>query len=235
MSRLSLQVDQGERHAIVGPNGAGKTTLFNLISGTERLTSGEIILFGQDVSNMPAYRRAAMGLARTFQVTTLFQSLTVFENVLLATQAETPFRLAIYKPVGLYSKVVSQAEKIVSQWNLEDKQDLVVSSLSYGAQRQLEVIMALAKKPRVLLLDEPTAGLSPFETSEMSRFLRSLDGSVTLLIIEHDMDVVFSLANKITVMHFGKIIAQGTPKEIKGHPEVTAIYLGARSKSYVNH
>lgn len=228
VNTLSLKVEKGERHAIVGPNGAGKTTLFNLISGIDRLTSGKIILFGKDISGTPSYLRASMGLARTFQVTNLFQSLTVFENVLLATQVQKPFCLSIHRPFKLYSKIVSRAREMLSQWNLEDKRDLPVSNLSYGAQRQLEVIMALANNPNLLLLDEPTAGLSPFETSEMTHFLSGLDGSITLLIIEHDMDVVFSLADKITVMHFGEIIAQGTPQEIKGNSKVMDVYLGGR-------
>lgn len=228
VNTLSIEIESGERHAIVGPNGAGKTTLFNLISGMERLTSGRILLFGKDVSETPAYRRASMGLARTFQIINLFQSLTVFENVLMAVQVQTPLRSSIHKPLKRYPKIVSHAEELLCQWNLEDKRDIPVSSLSYGSQRQLEVIMALASYPRLLLLDEPTAGLSPFETSEMTRFLSQLDDSITLLIIEHDMDVVYSLADKITVMHFGQVVAQGTPQEIKGHPKVMAIYLGVR-------
>ncbi len=228
VNTLSIEIGLGERHAIVGPNGAGKTTLFNLISGVERLTSGRILLFGKDVSEAPGYRRASMGLARTFQIINLFQSLTVFENVLLAIQVQTPLRSSIHKPLKDYPKILSRAEELLCQWNLEDKRDVPVSSLSYGAQRQLEVIMALANSPRLLLLDEPTAGLSPFETSEMTRFLRQLDDSITLLIIEHDMDVVYSLADKITVMHFGQVVAQGTPQEIKGHPKVMTIYLGGQ-------
>jgi branched-chain amino acid transport system ATP-binding protein len=228
VNTLSIEIELGERHAIVGPNGAGKTTLFNLISGVERLTSGRILLFGKDVSEAPGYRRASMGLARTFQIINLFQSLTVFENVLLAIQVQTPLRSSIHKPLKDYPKILSRAEELLCQWNLEDKRDVHVSSLSYGAQRQLEVIMALANAPRLLLLDEPTAGLSPFETSEMTRFLSQLDDSITLLIIEHDMDVVYSLADKITVMHFGQVVAQGTPQEIKGHPKVMAIYLGGQ-------
>jgi branched-chain amino acid transport system ATP-binding protein len=228
VNTVSIEIELGERHAIVGPNGAGKTTLFNLISGVERLTSGRILLFGKDVSEAPGYRRASMGLARTFQIINLFQSLTVFENVLLAIQVQTPLRFSIHKPLKDYPKIILRAEELLCQWNLEDKRDIPVSSLSYGAQRQLEVIMALANSPRLLLLDEPTAGLSPFETSEMTHFLSQLDDWITLLIIEHDMDVVYSLADKITVMHFGQVVAQGTPQEIKGHPKVMTIYLGGQ-------
>jgi branched-chain amino acid transport system ATP-binding protein len=226
VNSLSLEIDSGERHAIVGPNGAGKTTLFNLISGVEPLTSGRILLFGKDVSRVPAYRRAAMGLARTFQIIHLFQPLTVFENLLLAIQARTPLRSSIHKSLSRYPEIVSPAEELLRAWNLEEKRDTLVGNLSYGVQRQIEVVMALANRPRLLLLDEPTAGLSPFETAEMTGFLGRLDGSITMLIIEHDMDVVYSLAQKVTVMHFGQTVAQGTPEEIKGNQRVMTIYLG---------
>jgi branched-chain amino acid transport system ATP-binding protein len=226
VNSLSLEVAAGERHAIVGPNGAGKTTLFNLISGMEQLTSGRILLFGTDVSQISGFRRASMGLARTFQIINLFQSLTVFENILLAIQVQTPLVSSIHKPLRHYPGIVSRAEELLRLWKLEDNRDKLVSSLSYGAQRQIEVVMALANHPRLLLLDEPTAGLSPFETAEMTHFLTHLEDSITMLIIEHDMDVVYSLAHKITVMHFGQVVAQGTPQEIKHNPRVMSIYLG---------
>ncbi len=224
--RVSLAVEAGERHAILGPNGAGKTTLFNLVTGIHRLTSGRIFLFDRDVSGLAVHRRAAMGLARTFQITNLFQALTVFENVLLASQAQEPFRYNFCKPVTRYTGLMSRVEEILGQWDLEDKREVLVSNLSYGEQRQLEVIMALANNPRLLLLDEPTAGLSPSETTSMTQFIGRLDNSITILLIEHDMDVVFSIAEKVTVMHFGHVIAHGSAEEIKGDPKVTSIYLG---------
>jgi len=224
--RVSLTVEAGERHAILGPNGAGKTTLFDLISGICQATSGRIFLFDQEVSGLSVHRRAAIGLARTFQITNLFQALTVFDNILLACQAQEPFRYNFYKPVSYYPELISQVEKILDHWKMEDKRDVVVGYLSYGDQRQLEVIMALAKNPRLLLLDEPTAGLSPSETATMTQFISGLDSSTTILFIEHDMDVVFSIAEKVTVMHFGHLVAHGLAEEIKGDPKVAAIYLG---------
>lgn len=224
--RVSLTLAAGERHAILGPNGAGKTTLFNLVAGIHRATSGRIFLFDEDVSEFPVHSRAAMGLARTFQITNLFQSLTLFDNVLLAAQAQEPFRYNFFKSLNRYPGLISRVEEILDQWDLGDKRDAVVSNLSYGEQRQLEVIMALANRPRLLLLDEPTAGLSPSETATMTRFIRGLDQSITILLIEHDMDVAFSIAEKVTVMHFGHVIAHGHADEIKGDPNVTSIYLG---------
>jgi branched-chain amino acid transport system ATP-binding protein len=223
---VSLELADGERHAILGPNGAGKTTLFNLICGIHSATSGRILLFGKDVSQSPVQRRAAMGLGRTFQITNLFTNLTVFQNLLLARQSLEPYRFNFFKPVSRYPKLISETEDMLRQWGISDNRDKIVSNLSYGEQRQLEVIMALANKPRMLLLDEPTAGLSPAETTSMTNFLSELDDSITILLVEHDMEVVFSLAEKITVMHYGHVVAQGPTEEIKGNSEVMAVYLG---------
>jgi branched-chain amino acid transport system ATP-binding protein len=222
----SMTIAAGERHAVLGPNGAGKTTLFNLISGMLPPSSGRIVLFGRDVTRMPAHRRASLGLARTFQITNLFKSLSVFENVELACQARHRHRFAFHKPVTRYPDLMARVEEILTQWELQDKRKVIVSNLSYGDQRQLEVIMALAGEPRLLLLDEPTAGLSPSETAQMTRFLTGLDQSITILLIEHDMNVAFTVADRVTVMHFGSIFAQGTPEEVRENPEVLSIYLG---------
>jgi branched-chain amino acid transport system ATP-binding protein len=230
--RVSLVLESGERHAILGPNGAGKTTLFNLITGIHSVTDGRIFLFEKEVSRLPMHRRAAMGLARTFQITTLFQELTVFDNVLLASQAQEPFRYNFTRPLNRYPALMSRVDEIMDQWNLKDKRGALVSNLSYGDQRQLEVIMALANNPRLLLLDEPTAGLSPSETAAMTRFISGLDDSITILLIEHDMDVVFSIAEKVTVMHFGHVIAHGPAEEVKGDPKVASIYLGEQGAGY---
>lgn len=224
--RVSLTMEAGERHAILGPNGAGKTTLFNLVTGMHPVTSGRIFLFDREVSRLPVHRRAAMGLARTFQITNLFQDLTVFDNVLLASQAQESFRYSFYRSLKRYPGLTSRVEKIIDQWDLHDERNTIVGNLSYGDQRQLEVIMALANNPRLLLLDEPTAGLSPSETATMTRFIGELDSSITILLIEHDMDVVFSIAEKVTVMHFGHVIAHGPAEQIKGDPDVASIYLG---------
>ncbi len=230
---VSLALEQGERHAILGPNGAGKTTLFNVISGIHSLSSGRVFLFGEDVSRMSVQRRASMGLGRTFQITNLFAALTVFQNILLARQSLEPYRFTFSKPLSRYPKLISEVENILCQWGLEEKHDQVVSTLSYGEQRQLEVILALANKPKLLLLDEPTAGLSPSETASMTSFLGKLEDSITILLVEHDMDVVFSVAEKITVMHYGNVVAQGPVEEIKGNPQVMAAYLGEEPEQHV--
>lgn len=231
---VSLELESGERHAILGPNGAGKTTLFNLICGIHSATSGRIFLFGEDVSRMSVQRRASMGLGRTFQITNLFTGLTVLQNIVLARQSFEPYRFNFCKPLSRYPKLISETEDILQLWGISDKRDKVVSTLSYGEQRQLEVIMALTNKPKLLLLDEPTAGLSPSETSSMTRFLSKLDASITILLVEHDMEVVFSLAEKITVMHYGNVVAQGPAEEIKGNSEVMAAYLGEEPAQHVN-
>lgn len=231
---VSLELASGERHAILGPNGAGKTTLFNLICGIHSLTSGRILLFGEDVSRMSVQRRASMGLGRTFQITNLFSNLTVFQNILLARQSSQPYRFNFLRPLSRYPKLTSETEDILQQWGISDKRDKLVSALSYGEQRQLEVIMALANKPRLLLLDEPTAGLSPSETGTMTDFLGKLDDSITILFVEHDMEVVFSLAETITVMHYGQVIAQGPTEEIKGNSAVMAAYLGEEPSQHVD-
>ena len=223
---VSLELASGERHAILGPNGAGKTTLFNLICGIHSATSGRILLFGEDVSRVSVQRRAAMGLGRTFQITNLFTNLSVFRNLLLARQSLQPYRFNFFKPLSRYPRLIAETEDILQQWGISDKRDKIVSNLSYGEQRQLEVIMALANNPRLLLLDEPTAGLSPSETTSMTHFLSKLDDSITILLVEHDMEVVFSLAEKITVMHYGHVVAQGPTQEIKGNSGVMAAYLG---------
>ncbi len=196
---VSLAVAPGERRAIIGPNGAGKTTLFSLISGEAKPTEGRIHLFGRDVTRLPPHRRAALGLARTYQITNLFPRLTVLENSLLAVQALTAAKLHLHRSLSRY----------------------------HGEQRQLEIALALAGAPKVLLLDEPTAGLSPAESHMMVALLKKLDPAITLLVIEHDMDVAFELTNRITVLHYGKVIADGVGHEVKSNAVVQEIYLGA--------
>ena len=223
---VSLEIEEGERWAIIGPNGAGKTTLFNLISGFLFPTSGQIYLFGREVTNLPAHQRAALGLARTFQVTNLFKKLTIFENILLGVQAMKRARFCFYRPVKSYREIMPETEKLLKEWNLWEKKDVLVKNLSYGEQRQIEVIMALATRPRLLLLDEPTAGLSPAETTLLVSIIKNLSREITTILIEHDMDVAFEIAEKITVLHFGTILAEGPLEQIKRNPKVTEVYLG---------
>lgn len=223
---LSLEIQPGERRAIIGPNGAGKTTLFHLIGGQLSPSSGRISLFGREVTKLPPFRRAALGLARTFQIITLFLDLTVMENMLLAVQALDSVRFVLYRPLTGYRNIVSQARSLLEQWNLWEKRRTLVRHLSYGEQRQLEILLAVAQMPRVLLLDEPTAGLSPVETQQVVAMIQHLDPSITVLLIEHDMDVAFQVAQQITVLHNGRLLADGPPEAIRKDSTVAEIYLG---------
>jgi branched-chain amino acid transport system ATP-binding protein len=224
---VTLAVRPGERRALIGPNGAGKTTLFNLISGALPLTTGRISLFGRDVTSAPAHRRAALGLSRTFQITNLFPDLTVLENCLLAVQAHSRTRFAMLRPVSHYAGLRERARVTLASLALENLGDAVVRNLSHGEQRQLEIALALAGQPRVLLLDEPTAGLSPAESRLMAGLLRGLDPSITVLMIEHDMDIALELSEMVTVLHYGRVIADGPRERVKADPQVKEIYLGA--------
>ena len=224
---VSLTVAPGQRRALIGPNGAGKTTLFNLIAGALPVTHGTITLFGEDVTRVAAHRRAWLGLARTFQISNLFPTLSVLENCLLAVQALTPARLAMHRPLGAYAALHERARGTLEAVGLADKAGVAVRQLSHGEQRQLEIGLALAGEPRLLLLDEPTAGLSPAESRHMAQLLGRLDPAMTVLIIEHDMDIALEVAREVTVLHYGRVIADGTRDEIRAHPLVREIYLGA--------
>ena len=227
VDEVALAVRPGERRALIGPNGAGKTTLFNLILGSLPLSSGTVRLFGRDVTHTAAHVRAAHGLARTFQITNLFADLTVLENCLLAVQAQTPTRFAMLRPVGAFGSLHAQARTTLLSVGLQDVGDAVVKNLSHGEQRQLEMALALAGRPRVLLLDEPTAGLSPAESRLMAGLLARLDPAITVLMIEHDMDIALELSAHVTVLHYGRVIADGSREAIRADPQVREIYLGA--------
>ena len=224
---VELAVRPGERRALIGPNGAGKTTLFNLIAGVLPASDGRITLFGEDVTRLAQHRRAALGLTRTFQITNLFPSLTVLDNVRLAAQALTPAKFAMFRPLGRYTDLEAHARRALGSVGLEDRAGTTVRHLSHGEQRQLEIALALAGKPRVLLLDEPAAGLSQAEAHLMTGLLRRLDPAITLLIIEHDMDIALEVAQHVTVLHYGKVIADGHRDAVKADPTVREIYLGA--------
>ena len=217
----------GERRALIGPNGAGKTTLFNLIAGVLPASSGRITLFGADVTRVAQHRRAALGLARTYQITNLFPTLTVAQNVLLAAQAHTPARFAMLRPVSRFTDLHARAHEALAAVGLEDRAGSPVRQLSHGEQRQLEIGLALAGEPRLLLLDEPTAGLSPAESRHMAQLLGTLDRAMTVLIIEHDMDIALEVARHVTVLHYGRVIADGSREVVRADPTVREIYLGA--------
>lgn len=223
---VNLRLNLGERRGILGPNGAGKTTLFHLITGVLPLTSGRIRLFGRDVSGWPTHKRVALGLARTFQITSLFPKLTVLDNVLLAVQGLRKMKMAMLRPLSKYREAYEKAEQLLSDVNFWHLRAHEVRSLSHGEQRQLEIVLALASDPKVLLLDEPSAGLATGESREMANFLKSLDPGIAILLIEHDLDVIFEVVSHISVLHYGEVLAEGPGGDIRSDPRVQEIYLG---------
>jgi branched-chain amino acid transport system ATP-binding protein len=223
---VTLRVEPGERRAIIGPNGAGKTTLFNIITGLLAPTAGRILLDGREITGLPPHRRAQLGLGRTFQITNLFPKLSVRDNVLLAVQAGDPARFTLHRPVEAYPHLFREAEALMERWGLRDRAAQPVRFLSHGEQRQVELLLALAVRPKVLLLDEPAAGLSPAETAALAGIIRGLPRETTILLIEHDMDVAFALADRVSVLHYGGVVAEGVPDAVRRDPQVGAIYLG---------
>jgi len=233
LEKINLCLNPGERRALIGPNGAGKTTLFHLASGVFPPSSGKIWLFGKDMTRAPVHKRCKLGMSRTFQITSLFRSLSVLENIILSLQARDPCRFVLHRSVASFNHLFLQAQEILEVWNLWERRDAKVRSLSYGEQRALEVIMAIAQRPKLLLLDEPTSGLSLAETASITQILQKLPRDVTILLIEHDMDMVFDLAETISVLHLGRIVAEGTPSEIREDRMVQQIYLGGSSEIFI--
>lgn len=223
---VSLEVEDEERHVVIGPNGAGKTTLFNCIMGTLPPSSGEVRFDGEDVGKLPAHSRAPLGMARTFQKNNLFGKLTVEENVHLAVEARKPYRFGLFKPLSWHVDLMEESEDLLRRWSLWERRDRKVDELSYGEQRLLEILLALASKPRILFLDEPTSGMSPAETTRTVELIQGLPRSLTLLVIEHDMEVVFAIADQITVLHHGEVFLSGAPDEVRGDERVKEIYFG---------
>ena len=224
---VNLTIEQGERRVLMGPNGAGKTTLFNLISGIYPPSRGRIFFFGKEISRYPIYRRAALGMARTYQVTNLFRGLTVADNILMACQALDRRKFVMFRPLSSYHCHMDRCDDVLQEFDLWEKRNELVKNLSHGDQRRIEVAMALAEKPRLLLLDEPAAGLSSSETQDLIVLLKKLDPSITIVLIEHDLDVAFEFAERITVLYQGKLLTEGTKEEIRNNATVQEIYLGA--------
>ncbi len=231
---VSFAIEPGERVALVGPNGAGKTTLFNLICGELAPDNGTVLLNDRDVTHRSPESIAGAGLGRTFQRNSLFLESTVYENVRLAVQGRRGVRYQVFRSVERYTQLREETEEVLARVGLADRSEVKVAKLSYGEQRQLELGVTLATSPRVLLLDEPTAGMSAKETQEMVAMLKSLPETVAILIVEHDMDVVTALAHRIVVLNFGKVIADGTPDEVRKNKEVLAAYLGTGPKELPN-
>ena len=225
---VSLSVAPGELCAIIGPNGAGKTTFFNLISGYFPPTSGSIIFDGQDITKLATHQRVSRGMARTFQITEIFPELSVHENLLIPVESEAGLRWRPWLSRSEASRIEARVEELLDLGNLRDKSSRLAGELSHGDQRTTEILMALALKPRLLLLDEPTAGMGEQETYEITELVRQLHRkhSLTILLVEHDMRVVFHLADRIMVMAEGSVLAEGTPAQIAADERVQAAYLG---------
>jgi branched-chain amino acid transport system ATP-binding protein len=225
---VDLDVHPGERRALLGPNGAGKTTLFNVVSGEFPPTAGRVELFGRDVTTMPARTRAKLGLTRTFQTSRLFLGLTVEDNLYLAVLGVRGGHLRPVRLPGRDGALRKRARDLAARVGLEDRLGTVVGSLSHGEQRQLEVGMARAGDPKIMMLDEPAAGLSRGERLALTELLLTLERDVTLVLIEHDMDVALRVAERVTMMHDGRVIVEGTPAEIRANQLVHDLYLGSR-------
>ncbi len=227
LANVSLALKPGERRAVLGPNGAGKTTLFNVIGGQLRPNRGRVELLGRDATALAPHERARYGFARTFQVTSLFPNLSVEDNILLAVTALDRWRYAMHRPIRSVAHLRDRAGALLLEWRLEHIAHQLVRNLSYGDQRQLEIVIALANRPKLLLLDEPTAGLSATETEIVTAMVRRLPRDVTVLFIEHDMDVAFEVADWVTVLSGGAVLADGPPDAIRDSEKVREIYLGS--------
>ena len=223
---VSLEVEAGERRLIIGPNGAGKTTLFNLITGELRPDGGSVTLFGRDITRVPGWRRPHLGMSRTYQIITLFPGETLLRNVTLALLGLSPLRWNPVIRLERRRQLVDRAREVLARVGLEGLAERPVAQTSYGERRRVEIAMALAQDPKVLLLDEPFAGLSVEERRDVLRLVTAIPREVTTVMIEHDMDVALDFAERITVLHFGEVVVEGTRGEVVAHPRTREIYLG---------
>ena len=228
---LNLAVEEGGIHAVIGPNGAGKTTLISQLSGALKPDSGRILFDGRDITGLGPPARSKRGLARTFQITSIFHEFTALENVALAVQAHDGHSFRFWRPARREARLRGPALDALSHVGLAERAEVMARDMSHGEHRQLEIAMALASKPRMLLLDEPMAGMGPEESQLMVDILQGLKGKLTILLIEHDMDAVFALADIITVLVYGRAIASGTVDEIRANKEVRTAYLGEEEDS----
>jgi len=223
---VSLEVAAGERRAVIGPNGAGKTTFFHCVTGTLAPTRGRVSLFGRDVTREPEHRRTALGMGRTFQITNVFPDLTLRENLTLALIGTGRRKWVLHRGVDAFPDLGRAAEAGLEAVGLAGRSALPVRQISYGERRQLELALALATQPKVLFLDEPCAGLSPSERQRIARMIGELPREITLVMIEHDMDVALGLADRVTVLHQGRVILEGTPDQVRANAEVRDVYFG---------
>lgn len=226
LSGVNLQIKERERHAIIGPNGAGKTTLFNTITGTYHPSKGQVLFKGKNVSSFKPYQLARVGVGRSFQITSTFTNMTVFENIRLAILSKRAIRFNLFQRVDKMKAITDETEAMLERVNLINERDVPASALSYGKARALEISLVLATNPDLVLLDEFAAGMSRHEAHNAVDLIMKLTEGKTVIIIEHDMDVVFSVADRITVLHYGKILATGKPNEIRSNQDVKDAYLG---------
>ncbi len=227
---VHLGVHEGERHAIIGPNGAGKSTLFNLITGKYRPSKGRIFLKGKEITGANPFKLNRMGMARSFQITNIFRTMTVFENVRNAILSKNKIRYNLFARLSKMDEINRQTEKALGEIGLLERRNHIAGELSYGQQRALEIGLAIATNPEIILLDEPTAGMSSEETREAVRLIERVTAGKTLIIVEHDMEVVFSIADRISVLYYGKVLACGLPGEIRNNQKVKDAYLGEEKK-----
>ncbi|MGH8740447.1 MAG: ABC transporter ATP-binding protein [Burkholderiales bacterium] len=223
---ITFDVQPGETHAVIGPNGAGKTTFISQLAGNLRPDSGRIAFAGEDITALPAPRRARKGLARSFQITSVYPEFSALQNVALAIQAHAGHSFRFWRDARRDPALTLPAEKVLREVGLGERIHILAANLAHGEQRQLEVAMALATGPRLLLLDEPMAGMGTEESQRMIALLSSLKRKQTIILVEHDMDAVFRLADRISVLVYGRVIATGAPEEVRANPEVRAAYLG---------
>ncbi|MEA3193803.1 MAG: branched-chain amino acid transport system ATP-binding protein [Betaproteobacteria bacterium] len=223
---VTLKIEEGETHAIIGPNGAGKTTLISQLAGDLRPDAGSIRFAGEDITALPAPRRARRGLARSFQITSIYREFTTLQNVALAVQARSGHSFRFWRRAHADESLLSPARQILEEVGLQERMHVLAANLAHGEQRQLEVAMALATRPRLLLLDEPMAGMGAEESQRMIAFLATLKRKHTIILVEHDMDAVFRLADRISVLVYGRVIATDVPERIKLNDEVRRAYLG---------
>jgi branched-chain amino acid transport system ATP-binding protein len=225
-NEVSLSIEPGEIHAVIGPNGAGKTTLVSALAGELCLDGGSIRLAGAEISRLDPARRASLGIARSFQITSIFREFTALDNVALAVQAHAGHSFCFWHPAQDDARLRDPARTALAEVGLGDRADVTAAALSHGEKRALELAMVLATDPRLLLLDEPMAGMGPADSAEMVQLLARLKGRLAIVLVEHDMDAVFALADRITVMVYGRVIATGQPEAIRADPEVRRAYLG---------
>lgn len=229
---INLAVERGDRHAIIGPNGAGKSTIFNMITGKYVPNRGRIFFKGRDITGLPPYKISGLGLARSFQITNIFRNMTVFENIRNAVLSKRKIHYHILSPLSRVNGITEETERILSLIGLFERKDEIAGELAHGHQRALEIGLTLAMDPELILLDEPTAGMSRSETLEAVELIERVTKGKTLIIVEHDMEVVFSIANQISVIYFGKVLASGSPEKIRNDPQVKEVYLGGDNTGY---